>query len=296
MFVEVGAFSGGSASVRFDHAEYIDYFGRDRSNNIRLRDGRAYYVKPAVHSMWACMEYLGYLLAADFCNVPEILPAEEVGETNEGRPSYANWIRLCQDCDPRGLPIQDLSRAVAAEVVFSAWISRSDAHNSNRCYLDGVPMFFDFNWAFGLGEASPPDFFRGGPDSGYVPNWRLVEIPPNLAVETKAIRALERGRPLTLHPVHGIERFWAAVDEFAQLISRYDDHKIERSVLACGFVPRSAERLTALLITNKHGLGERLRRIRGVMTAIAPFSMISDFRLPLGGDGRGRWDAAAAAE
>ena len=61
-------------------------------------------------------------------------------------------IRLAQDCSIKDLPIKDLTRAIAGELVFSLWIRRRDAHFSNRALVDG----------FGVGGyisgAKPIDF------------------------------------------------------------------------------------------------------------------------------------------
>jgi hypothetical protein len=267
MLVGMGAFLGLGVSSRalIDPAECMDYYRRDCSRNIRWRAGRAYYVKPAPDADRARLERLGYLLARDLFNVPEVLPADVAGE---GQP-HESWVRLCQDCDRGALPVQDLTRAIASEIVFSAWISRRDAHNSNRCYLHGLPMFFDFGAAFEMRQPVP-DFFRAGPFSGAVPNWRLVELPPGTVLKTAVIRECERGKPLTLQPVHSADRFWSAADEFSEVISRYRDARIESAILASGFEARSTERLVDLLVRNRRGLGERLRRIRSLMTEIDP--------------------------
>jgi hypothetical protein len=254
--------------VRIDPIDYLDYFGRECAGNIRWLDGRPYYVKPSRAAVEGRLERLGYLLARNLFNVPEVFPAEATDAGSQGGPRYVNRIRLCQDHDPRRLPVKELTRAIASEIVFSAWVNRRDAHNSNRWYLGGVPMFFDFNAAFGLRPAeSAHGFFRDGPNAGYVPNWRLVEVPDAL-LETRALRSLERGRPLALQPIDCIGRFWTAAAEFAEVVSAYRDGRVERATVDAGLDGRNAEQVVKLLATNKQQLEDRLRKIRTMMKPV----------------------------
>ena len=67
-------------------------------------------------------------------------------------------------------------------------------------------MFFDFDLALD-GYQAP--FFKGGSTSGYAPNWRLhLCDDPWTEIITAEFRELERGKPITLHPISSEEEFW----------------------------------------------------------------------------------------
>ena len=204
----------GAANVTaFGTDEFVDYAGRDCAAYIVAQGKRRFFAKRLVSRLEVGKSVSAWNLGRGRLNVPAMFAA--TGTLNEaldrrfGRVDGAAWalVTLCQDYRPAHLPIRDLTKAIASELAFSAWINRRDAHNSNRVYLDGVPMFFDFDAAFAP-DAGDPRFLRAGPDPGYTDNWRLLPIEAGHAVQTVTIRQRERDHPLlTLHPVHDVDRF-----------------------------------------------------------------------------------------
>ncbi|MBS0234583.1 MAG: hypothetical protein JSR99_13980 [Proteobacteria bacterium] len=250
--------------------EFRDYFGRDHSARIRNVDGRRYFIKRDTPAN-ARKDYLAYLLSRDTFNIPEVILPDEETRRTLALEEPCHLIRLCQDYSMRRLPIRDLTTAVAAELVFSLWIRRRDAHNCNRVFVNGVPMFFDFGAALDVQPGTPKaSFFRAGPDSGYVGNWRLWRVPECHVVQTVEIRAFERGKPITLHPVHNLRAFWAAAENYVRVIQSYTDIAIERAINACGYNSAEAEKLLVDLLQQRDGISDGLRQIRRIMKIIDP--------------------------
>jgi hypothetical protein len=109
-------------------------------------------------------------------------------------------------------------------------VKRRDAHNSNRVYVCGIPMFFDFDLALD-GYQAP--FFKDGSTSGYAPNWRLhLWDDPNIKIITAEFRDLERGRPITLHPIWNEEAFWRHFETHIGRIGKLDDEVIRNRISA----------------------------------------------------------------
>lgn len=203
-----------------DPEEFRDFFRRDCFRSIIMVDGKRYYAKGCENESVAGKSLLAFGLLRRIMNVPEVLLP---GDTLQARigdmfgPRTWILVALCQDQDPQTLPIRSRTEAIAAELAFSTWINRRDAHNSNRCYRDGIPMFFDFDHAF-VPNAGETEFFRFGPDPGYTPNWRLLIVEDDVAVETKAIRESERAGIHTLHPIHDREAFHRHLQAYADMI------------------------------------------------------------------------------
>jgi hypothetical protein len=268
------------ARPAYDSAEIVDYFGRDHSGCIVQYDGVPYYVKQSRNLYETQKELLAHNLVSRFMNVPHvILPDARLlaalgAVTNTRMPevpveaSSYHLVRLCQSYQLSMLPIRDLTQAIAAEIVFSTWIGRRDAHNSNRVYIAGVPVFFDFGVAFDVSEAgTSSDFFREGFDSGFAGNWRLWEFPKDKTIETREIRDIERGKRLAIQPVHDASGFWRHVDDYRRIIEGTANRDLRRIVRASISGWSKARATANLLVKWKGELGERLARAREIMTS-----------------------------
>jgi hypothetical protein len=160
--------SVGGTVTRVRQGDLVDYWGRDWSSHVVELDGTSYLARHLT-PLGARLDLLGFRLAGDRFNVPEVRLADDQLRSTIGRPECSHIVRLCQSYRRAELAVTDLSVAMAGELVFSTWINRRDAHNHNRVFVQRVPMFYDFGAAF---EEMPGEerggFFRAGPDPGWV--------------------------------------------------------------------------------------------------------------------------------
>ena len=266
-----------------DGTDFTDYFGGGHFDWIVRRGTANYYVKRCQSLAEAQKDLLAYNLIAGLMNVPSvIMPDAPVRAKLDAilkarHPDMAiesltlHLVRLYQDYRASMLPITDLTQAIAAEIVFSMWINRRDAHNSNRVYVSGIPMFFDFSAAF---EANVPgtsaDFFRPGVNSGFVPNWRLWTIPQDKEIKTQDIRNLERGRPVTLHPVRDEAQFWRHTEYYRGVIDALPESHIRDVVGASISNPSQAKIIADRLCAERRRLRGKLDVARTFMTSPVP--------------------------
>jgi hypothetical protein len=185
-------------------------------------------------------------LGGSWLNIPEVrlLSSEEFqalhlvkSEILSKKASEQNTylVRLVQDYAISELPLQDFDVAIASEMAFSIWIHRRDAHAGNRAYVNGIPMFFDFNIAFG-GEAE--DFFRGGPGGGYVKNWRLWQIKSDTASKDIALlRYMASDKKIAAIPIINKGHFEDALFRFSQTTAAHPD----ASIGACKAPPQRVQ-------------------------------------------------------
>jgi hypothetical protein len=268
------------AGPPYEVADFTDYFGVNHLGWIVQHNGGNYYVKRCRGLVEAQKDLLAYNLIAPLMNVPSIIMPDALTRAKLDLALKArqpdtqfealtlHLVRLCQDYQTPMLPITDLTQAVAAEIVFSTWINRRDAHNCNRVYVSGIPMFFDFAAAFEASEpGTPTDFFRSGSNSGFVPNWRLWKIPEDKRIVTHEIRNLERGRPITLHPVHDEILFWQHVDFYRDVVIALPESHIQDVVDASISDEPKAKTMTDCLCTERRRLWEKLDFARTFMTA-----------------------------
>jgi hypothetical protein len=246
---------------------FVDYHGRDWAECIVNLDGLPYLAKRG-DMVAARMDLLGYRLGLGRLNVPEVRLADDAMRADMANSACSHLVRLCQSYDPRTLPVRDLSTAIAGELVFSTWITRRDAHNHNRVFVRGVPMFFDFGVAF---EVVPGEdrnsFFRGGPDPGWVQNWKLVRIPRWRRPDSNRLRTRERRQrtPVTVHPIHRRSRFWNAFDRYGAEFAALSDDAVCETVRSCGFDDDLRVRISSSLLRSRDELGSSLESIRKLL-------------------------------
>jgi hypothetical protein len=259
---------------RFFQHDLRDRFGNDRSNHISYLGGRAYFVKTSYDPLQAKTAHLAYLLARSAFNVPEVrmlsdADAERHITVVQRRPRanplrrqiYVHLCRLCQDYSVASLPIQDLTHAVAAEIAFSLWIGRRDAHNFNRCYIGGIPMFFDFGGSFGLNDTSGTVSRRDGNSASCLP-WRLWQAPRQSRLTTRNLRRLDQIQHVAVHPVEGVDLFWFALDAYIDHICAEPSASIAQAIESCAFPARDAATLRRLLVLGRRDLGAKVLELR----------------------------------
>ncbi len=152
---------------------------------------------------------------------------------------------------------------IAAELAFSVWVSRRDAHNSNRVYVSGIPMFFDFDLALD-GYQAP--FFKGGSTSGYAPNWRLhLCDDPWTQIITAEFRELERGKPITLHPISSEEEFWRHFEAHIERIRHLDNSFIRERISAVIGDESLRNHYTDFVVRQKNRLADDAEQVKAVL-------------------------------
>jgi hypothetical protein len=176
-------------------------------------------------------------------------------------------VRLAQDYQAGRLTVGIPDKAMAGELVFSAWILRRDAHSGNRAFVGGVPLFFDFEQGFnGEFHEAYKQFFMPGPDSGYVPNWRLYPIRPRVQLTTHWLRRRAwENAPLTLQPVRDIDKFWEYTSYYRRYVSEMPRSKWKQAILQAGFRGDRAREVLEFLESSASALDGSMERIRTIM-------------------------------
>ena len=252
-----------------DDDELADQHGRSIRDRLLLWDGSRWFAKRGA----AWPELLAYRLGSLWLNVadtllPEDVPQEVRNSIPWGTAEIGNGVlvRLGQDHNFGELPIQELNKAIAAELVFSLWIRRRDPSPWNRAYIDGVPVFFDFHVAF---DCEPDNmtldgFFRKGDDGGYPSNWRVRELESvNVPTTCEERLRCPKNSRVTIHHVRDLTAFEEAMDAAAELILRTHDADVLLQAMLAG-VPH-ARQMADFLQTTKVELPAALQRLREVI-------------------------------
>lgn len=260
--------------------ELVDYWGRNYSSHIVADKGKNWLLKSQPNSLWkARRDRLAYLMAGTWLNIPEIrlLTEEEVRELDSLFPALSPkqndaWlIRLAQDYSIDDLPNKDLTESIAGELFFSLWIRRRDAHFSNRALVSGVPMFFDFEVGF-LGEPRNSDlghFLRGGPDSGYVGNWRFLNLGGK-QLNLGEIRAMENRKPLSIQPINDSAIFDRATAYFTDKIKHLPQASWIENINQAGFVDEEARQIDQLLLESQANIDTGVAQIMSILNKPHP--------------------------
>jgi hypothetical protein len=251
-----------------DEADFVDYWGSSVIPQLVNWNGKCWRHKPG--DGWR--EILAYELGSSWLNVAEaISPVGIVGATRcdgtavdpSADPSSA-LVRLIQDQFVGGFVEPDHDRAMAAELAFSLWIRRRDAHSWNRAYVAGIPGFFDQHVAFGaeVANRSLDGFFRHGVDAGFASQWRVRSFPDGFQPTTRSERGLH-SRELAIHRVHNVSAFDGYLDLSVQKIRQFGRAEIEALVARSG-APEPDE-VTGFLLRWADELPEAVRRLRSIV-------------------------------
>lgn len=218
-------------------------------------------------------ELLAFLLGGSWSNIPEVrlLSSEEfqalsqktleLSEKASEQNTYL--VRLVQDYGINELPVQSFDSAIASEIAFSSWILRRDAHAANRAFAHGIPMFFDFHIAFGL-EAE--DFFRGGPDGGYVGNWRLWQIKSNNVLSDIALlRRLEFDKKIAAIPIINKSHFEATLFRATEYIKNLDKNYLYGTIKRAGFSEERRSQLSKILQKSSANLDASIGKVLSII-------------------------------
>jgi len=206
-------------------------------------------------------------------NVAEVVYAEHASGAlwTDGRAfepeENANrvLVRIAQDYDLGELPLADLDQAIAAELAFSVWIRRRDAHPWNRAYVSGIPIFFDHHIAFGA-EAENNEinsFFRSGGDGGYTGRWRVRTVPPSEQPTTQGERVSSGGQ-MAIHRVHDLSAFDTHISRAAENIEQIADSELRDA--AGSLHAANTEEIVSFLIETRETLDHALGTLRLVLS------------------------------
>lgn len=181
-----------------------DWWQRTYFKRIVRFDQKFWFVKCVpTDDFAAARERLAYLLGQSWSNVAEVrlLEAGELAGIREAGielpfgASIANTylVRFALDYSRKQLPLRSLNASAAAELIYSLWIRRRDAHAYNRVFVHGLPVFFDHLSGL-LGEPRLADldqFLMAGPDGGHAGWWRLRELERGGIPDILKLRQLE---------------------------------------------------------------------------------------------------------
>lgn len=180
-------------------------------------------------------------------------------------PENSNFLNTClvrfaPDYNVWELPKKTLESAIAAEIVFSIWIRRRDAHSYNRNFKNGIPVFYDHQTAF-LGEKQLREidyFFRTGPDPGYAGLWRL-DVGDHIEIDTDSLRSQERERfcgcdHYVALPIRDTNIFHQELNSMVEEIVVIPKADIRRSVQKAGFSFFEQSAVTRFLQENQKQL------------------------------------------
>lgn len=259
----------------------IDWWGSSYTRRLICLDGKVWFVKSAPQSANAAgRELLAYLLGKDWLNIAEVRRLQP-GHLNAikkwgadlpsgASPDNTYLVRLGFDYSWFSLPIKSPDSASAAEIVFSLWIRRRDAHSYNRVYVGGTPVFFDHlsSLLAEPGLVNLDTFFACGPDAGYAGWWHFEEVRGRGHFDLLRIREEEKRRfrdataqPRTVLPVHDWPRARRMMFKVGERIQGIAASDIFEKALQAGFAAREATAITEFLNTSKTELTAGIQRI-----------------------------------
>lgn len=203
-------------------------------------------------------DLLGFLLGKGIFNIAEVRllnnqRLEEIKQFVHPRETFditnTFLVRLAHSYSPEELPCKTIEEAVAAELVYSVWIRRRDAHIDNRTYVKGIPIFFDFHIAF-LGESALIDinvFFSQTQDYGRAGLWRVKVWNDFLGQFTGAINAVEIG---AYHFVDDLNSFYQYVEKSKTILKEKIANQVETLVHQVNFATSTETQIVDFLKKN----------------------------------------------
>lgn len=213
-------------------------------------------------------DLLGYLLGSGFANTAEVKLLEkdthhqikEVLSLDHRSTSQNTFlVRSGESYTLQDLPCKTIDEAVAAELVYSVWARRRDAHVDNRVYTRGIPVFFDHQTAF-LGEphlASIKTFFsQTGGGWGDARMWRIKKVKRILT--TEYARSFNREPFGAYHYLHSLENFQYYLGIKQKYIEEFPDDRMRESIGVCNFEKRAEEAIYDFLKKNRDNLDKEL--------------------------------------
>ncbi len=126
----------------------------------------------------------------------------------------------------------------------------------------GIPMFFDFNIAFG---ADNGDFLRQGPDGGFVRNWRFWYIENESKLGNLALlRHLEWEKLFAAVPILDRSHFDDALRQNIERIKAFKQDHIYGLAIKSGYSEDEAAQVTNFLLASTEELEDIINRILAI--------------------------------
>ncbi len=234
-------------------------------------DSKQWVIKPRnVATNEEKRDLLGYLLGHKFANIAEVklLTPEEhneikilSGRDDNSTPSNTYLVRLAGSYNIDELPCKTTEEAVAAELVFSTWIRRRDTHVDNRCYIEGVPVFFDHHIAFGAeGILTAEAFFTAAASYGHATFWRVKEIPDQMT--TLRARGVDRNIAGAHHYVQNMDEFKRQLDIKVKELPVLIGNDWKNLIFDAGFTTEDAESIYSILKNDLNNLEQDVARMK----------------------------------
>jgi len=242
--------------------ELVDYSDRSVVADVVSAQGHCWRWKRGL----AWREILAYRLGLEIANVATAIRSLRSVQATYSSGAVADLtdldsslIRLIQDYRLDEFVLRDNDAAIAAELAFSLWVRRRDAHAWNRAYVHGVPGFFDHHAAFDaeIENESLDSFLRPGDNAGYAGNWRLRPLAVGEVPTTLGERRADH-RALAIHRVHSRDAFDRALRTAAVRIQNVSSDAIRASTVEAG-APESSG-VAELLIHWRDELPDALAR------------------------------------
>lgn len=124
-------------------------------------------------------------------------------------------------------------------------------------------MFFDFHIAFGF---EIEDFFREGPDGGYVGNWCLWRIKNNNVLSNIALlRRLEFDKKIAAIPIINKSHFEASLSQAAERIRNFDQNYLCETIKKAGFSEEMCSELNEILRKSSANLDTSIKRVLSII-------------------------------
>lgn len=159
---------------------------------------------------------------ADFNSIKSI---DGVKLENGADSENTYLIRLVQSYNEEDIPIKNLDEAMASELVFSLWIRKRDTHADNKVFINNIPVFFDFNVAFGKKDVNK--FFENGKmKNGKYKNWGYAGCWCIITKKTLEEIKNAKDEKICYHLIKNIDNFQEQLDRYCKKIKQCDIKEI----------------------------------------------------------------------
>lgn len=247
--------------------EYDKYAPELKGSGKVVSDGKKFwYFKTEVNSPDGLhRDLLGFILGSQIANVAEVkvINNQEFDElkallsiTDEFNPMRFSLIRVAGSYSLNELIWKTAEEAVAAELLFSIWTRRRDAHVRNRVYLDGIPIFYDHGVAFLVDhekhKAHITVFSREASDYGQPSYWRIKLIAGKMTTtQARIVNSAD-------HYVNDLGKFKEALGRMVTLFQNTFKKDLSQEIQRAGFNGSRVDLIKEFLEVNLYCLPKDL--------------------------------------
>ena len=135
-------------------------------------------------------------------------------------------VRLAQSYKKETLPIKNLDEAVASELIFSLWIRKRDTHIDNKIFINGIPIFFDFDVAFDINKKDVNKFFENKKrKNGKYRDWGFAGCWSVTTKKTLEEIRIAKNEKICYHLIENLDNFQEQLDKYCKKIKHYNIEK-----------------------------------------------------------------------